>query len=149
VYFLEDANGTTIASTYVEHITIQNKKYLRPVNVAVLDEFKGKRLAGKMYNIISWKTRMSIISDVEQTEDGRKLWHNFNKTVGSHIYVINTKTGKKISNDIDDAYTDWHNDPQGLQTALVFEADVNRTRVIHEDVIIFDQPKYSKYDNML
>jgi len=149
VYFLEDEDETTIAATYAKRITINNKEYLQPLNVAVLDEFKGNRLAGQMYVTISWKNKMPIISDIMQTESGRKLWFNINKTVGSRMYVINVNSGKKISNDINDAYTDWLNEPAGLQTALVFESDVNRIRVIGKDVKIFNQPKFSKYDNVL
>ena len=98
----------------------KNASYIQIHGVQLKSEYKSKGLGLLTYDSIKNAERMNLMSDFEQTSDGKKLW---NRIASVHsVAVIDITTGEKISNDIDDAYAWYYMDSsKAKETVLVTE----------------------------
>ena len=103
--------------------SLQNTRtasYIQIHGVQIKPTYKSKGLGLLTYDSIKNVEKMNLMSDCEQTLDGKKLWHRIASVY--NVAVINMTTGNKISNDIDDAYQLYFtNEPSANNTVLVTE----------------------------
>lgn len=59
--------------------------------VGVHPDFRGRKLAMKLYAYLITKTKTRLWSGAQQTPDGRKLWLNLSKEPGIEMRVISSK----------------------------------------------------------
>ena len=103
--------------------SVQNTKsnsYIQIHGVYINPEYKHKGLGLLTYDSIKNAEHMNLMSDFEQTLDGKKLWERLNSVFD--IAVLNISTEEKISDDINDAYVWYYSNPtKAKATVLVTE----------------------------
>jgi len=102
VYFLID--GENIIGAVITKIveTPRLETYLQTVRVYITQEHRGKNLAIKMYYYIKHFEDMNLMSDIQQTSEGEKLWQALDSKFD--VGVMDTNTGEVVSSNIKDAY---------------------------------------------
>ena len=105
-YYLLD-NNTIIAAVAGEKINHCNKKLFVIYGVTVIPNYRGMVLGSQMYNYIMHYTKSNLMSDNEQSTDGRKLWRTIART--HTVKVLDLQTCEITSSNLDDAYNNKHN----------------------------------------
>jgi hypothetical protein len=99
IYYLVD-NFNIIAAVAG---TIFNS-YFQIKGTSVKEGYRGNNLALKIYYEIKQKENLRLMSDVEHSVSGKRLWEKLSKSFKVQVYDMNT--GQIISDNISDAYTD-------------------------------------------
>ena len=102
VYYLID-NDKIIAAMAGVIVSVDSIDYFQTKGVYVDSEYRGDDLALKMYHAIKHLENIRLMSDTQQTRSGIKLWGKIVKKYPTK--VMDTTTGKIVSDKIQDAYT--------------------------------------------
>ena len=86
-------DGRKVAA-YAGFIVRHNGKIWQAKNAQTYPPYSGRALVGKIYKLVKEKLGKSIQSDVEQTDDGMKLWQKTLPSLGLHPMVFDTSTEK-------------------------------------------------------
>jgi len=124
-YLLED--DEIIAATVIFPVNLNDTRYYKIQGVWVRGEFRGENLALKMYHSIKHNENCQLMSDHNQTDDGRKLWQKIDTAF--NVAVMNVVSGKIVSHDINDAYLDFDGE-YGEDTVLVTEQIKSHNKLI-------------------
>jgi len=116
----------------MEPIKLNNKSMLKAKSIEGLKtHYTENHLAMKLYQLIRHTENMPIISDDEQTTQGKFLWQNLSASF--NVSVINKNTGKFVSNMPKDAYINWD--------------EFNPTTVIDNNILMLETIK--NWDKLL
>jgi len=103
IYYLLD-NDKRIGYVVFEKIKFGSHGVYSQIKLNSIDEkYRGKNLAIEIYKEIRVKENLRIMSDFEQTEDGKKLWEKLSKEMP--VYGINNIGDILPIDQIKDLYT--------------------------------------------
>jgi hypothetical protein len=104
VYLVSDDNYRCIIladddqniAGYVTFISRNNDTIWQSIIIKIYNQYKGQKLAGKIYKLINEKYKKHIQSSNEQSKDGRKLWTKTLPDIGINPMIYDTETGHII-----------------------------------------------------